>query len=125
VNSQEILIISTAHLSNATNALLSSTDCMDWPVLGGPYRDVGWIFHVDEDAANDYENPAFQDLFAVFRFALERDLFIVLFYDIAEPAAELPLFRDPAYETGNPFLYKGMISDRFANTQAIGDGIAE
>jgi hypothetical protein len=78
---------------------------MNWPALGGPYRDVGWVFHVDEDAASDLENPAFQDLYAVFRYAIDRDLFMVLFYDIAEPAAGLPVFRDPTYEAGNPFLY--------------------
>lgn len=105
MNTSQILIISTAHLSDATNTLLASTDCMDWPSVGGPYRDVGWIFHVDEDAAYDFENPTFQDLYAVFRYAIERGVFIVLFYDVAEPVAGLPVFRDPTSEVGNPFLY--------------------
>lgn len=55
MNSCKILVLSTAHLTDATNAFLASTDCMDWPMLGGPYGDVGWMFHVDEDAAHDHE----------------------------------------------------------------------
>lgn len=47
----------------------------------------------------------FQDLYAVFRYAIERGVFMVLFYDIAEPVAELPVFRDPTLEVGNRFLY--------------------
>jgi hypothetical protein len=78
---------------------------MDWPILGGPYGDVGWMFHVDEDAAHDYESPVFQDLYAVLRYAIKRGLFIVLFYDIADLAPGLPVFRDPASEEGNPYLY--------------------
>lgn len=104
MTSSEILIVSTAHLSDATCAFLVSTDCVNWPVLGGPYGDVGWVFHVDEDLAYDLENPMFQDLYAVFRYAIEHDLFMVLFYDIAEPVAGLPVFRDPNYEAGAPFL---------------------
>lgn len=104
---RKILEISTAHLSDETNSFLAATDCMDWPTVGGPYRDLGWIFHVDEDAAYDSERTAFQDLFAVFRYAMEHDFDLVLFDDITEPTEGLKLYRDPETEAGNPLLHNG------------------
>jgi hypothetical protein len=111
------LSLSTAHLSEATVSFLAVTDCMDWPALGGPYRDVGWVFHVDGDAGGANDQSPFQDLYAAFRFAAARGYDIVLFYDIEAPIDELPVYRD--LETEYDVLYEGSREWQAAQQKAL------
>jgi hypothetical protein len=112
----KLLSLSTAHLSEATVSFLATTDCMGWPALGGPYRDVGWVFHVDQDAGGLIDQPAFQDLYDAFRFAADRGYSIVLFYDIEETIDDLPVYRD--LETEYDVLYEGSPEWRSARGRA-------
>jgi hypothetical protein len=114
----KLLSLSTAHLSEATASFLATTDCMGWPALGGPYRDVGWIFHVDEDAGGLIDQPAFQDLYDAFRFAAHRGYGVVLFYDIEETIDDLPVYRD--LEAEYDVLYEGSPEWRSARGRALG-----
>ncbi|WJR66385.1 hypothetical protein QTA58_19510 [Neorhizobium sp. CSC1952] len=104
-----MLVVSTTHLSNETNAFLSSTDCMDWPILGGPYRDVGWFFHVDGDVYADTERP-FSDLYSVIQHAADHGYGIVLFYDLGDVIDCLPVYREPECEDTDAYLYEGSSS---------------
>lgn len=113
-----MLVVSTTHLSNATNAFLSSTDCMDWPILGGPYRDIGWFFHVDEDVYADTERP-FLDLYSVIQHAADQGYGNVLFYDLGDVIDRLPVYREPDYEDTDAYLYEGS-SSRQATRDSIG-----
>jgi len=113
----KLLSLSTAHLTEATVSFLAVTDCMDWPTLGGPYRDVGWIFHVDEDAGH-LTSAAFQDLYAAFRFAANRGYNVVLFYDIETPTDELPVYRD--LDTEYDVLYEGSPEWQAARRRTLG-----
>jgi hypothetical protein len=86
--------LSTAHLTEETAAFLRDTDCMDWPSVGGPYRDIGWFFHVDEEGMSDDESPILQDLYEAFRFADAEGYEIIRFCNIEQPIDALPVYRD-------------------------------
>jgi hypothetical protein len=90
----KVMQLSTAHLSEETAVYLRDTDCMDWPTVGGPYRDTGWFFHVDEDAREEAVSPILQDLFETFRFAAAEGYEVIRFCNIEPQIAELPVYRD-------------------------------
>ncbi|WP_426122882.1 hypothetical protein [Pararhizobium sp. PWRC1-1] len=114
----KLLSLSTAHLSEATASFLAVTDCMDWPALGGPYRDVGWVFHVDTGVAGLTDQPAFQDLYDAFRFAAERGYSVILFYDIEDAIDGLPVYRD--LDTEYDVLYEGSLEWQAARQRSLG-----
>jgi hypothetical protein len=90
----KVMKLSTAHLSEETAVYLRDTDCIDWPTVGGPYRDIGWFFHVDEDAGEEAVSPILHDLFETFRFAAAEGYEVIRFCNIERPIAELPIYRD-------------------------------
>lgn len=102
----DLLVISTVHLRDETCAYLASTDCMSWPAVGGPYRHLGFFFHVDETVANDTDH-FMDDLGAVFHYAADCGYERVLLYDMGKVSDCLPAYRDPDEEGCNPNLYKG------------------
>lgn len=108
---RELLVLSTVHLSDATCLHLARTDCMEWPVVGGPFRDLGFLCHADETLAyGECDEPdPFQDLAAVFRYACDRGYYRVLFYDLGDVVEGLPIYRDPEEEPNSPLLYQGRL----------------
>jgi hypothetical protein len=112
-----VMKLSTAHLSEETAIYLCETDCMDWPTVGGPYRDAGWFFHIDEDAWQEACSPILQDLFETFRFAAREGYDIIHFCDITMPIDELPVYRD-YYRKGafwkDDIVYRGSYDRRNA-----------
>lgn len=47
---QNVLTISTGHLTARTARLLRDQDAADWPSPGGHFGDMGWFFWVDDGA---------------------------------------------------------------------------
>jgi hypothetical protein len=93
---------------------------MDWPALGGPYRDVGWVFHVDTGVAGLTDRAAFQDLYDAFRFAAERGYSVILFYDVEDPIDGLPVYRD--LDTEYDVLYEGSLEWQAAKQRSLACG---
>jgi hypothetical protein len=60
--------------------------------VGGPSGDTGWIFHVAEDAASNFGNRRFKDLWRSFAYASDRGYDLILFDDVEEPTTELPVY---------------------------------
>ncbi|MGO4569985.1 hypothetical protein AB4Z52_34380 [Rhizobium sp. 2YAF20] len=69
-----------------------STHHMSWPTVGGPFGDVGWIFHVDEDAAFNFGNRRLKDLWQTFAYAADKGYDLILFDEIERPIADLPVY---------------------------------
>lgn len=84
---RNLLILSTAHVTKKTAAELNSTPCRDWPVMGGPYGDVGWFFYCHE-TNEDGRIPA--ELFSVMQFARSQGCINILFDMDADRVDELP-----------------------------------
>ncbi|WP_368363542.1 hypothetical protein [Rhizobium mongolense] len=72
---------------------LASNDHSDWLTVGGPFGDVGWIFHVDEDAESNFGKRRFKDLWQSFAYASERGFDLILFDEVEQPIAELPVYK--------------------------------
>ena len=89
---RKLLCLSTAHLSPATRRFLDKHNHKDWPTVGGPFGDVGWIFHVDEDAAVNFGNRRFKDLWRAFEYAANGGYGLVLFDDVENPVDGLPTY---------------------------------
>jgi len=89
---RQLICLSTSHLSKATKRFLSSTPHTRWPTIGGAFGQSGWIFHVDEDAEANFGNRRFKELWRAFAYAAENGYDLILFDDIEEPIAELPVF---------------------------------
>jgi hypothetical protein len=83
---------------------LSSTDCLQWPFVGGPFQDKGWFFHVDGDVIPESEKP-FTDLYGAMTYAAARGYSHILFYDMGEVCEELPVFRAPESEEMDGVFY--------------------
>ncbi|MEH6691079.1 MAG: hypothetical protein V7774_07845 [Pseudorhizobium pelagicum] len=90
---EDLLVISTAHLSDATCSYLENTNHMDWPAVGGPFGNIGFIFHVDETIADGGETAP-GDLTAIFRYAADRGYFRVLLDNCGDPVNGLRIYRD-------------------------------
>jgi hypothetical protein len=60
--------------------------------VGGPFGDSGWIFHVDEDAASNFGNRRFKDLWRAFAYAANLGCDLILFDDVEERVQDLPVF---------------------------------
>lgn len=99
-----IFVLSLCHLTDKTMHYLSSTDCLQWSFVGGPFQDKGWFFHVDSDVIPEPEEP-FADLYGAMRWASARGCTHILFYDIGDVCAELPVFREPEYEEMDGAFY--------------------
>ncbi|NKL39159.1 hypothetical protein G9X64_29665 [Rhizobium sophorae] len=89
---RKLLCLSTSHLSSATKRFLMSHDQKEWLTVGGPFGDMGWLFHVDEDAAFNFGNRRFKDLWRSFAYAADRGYDLILFDDVEEPVRDLPVY---------------------------------
>lgn len=85
---------------------LASTDCLQWPFVGGPFQEKGWFFHVDEDVLPEPEEP-FADLYGAMNYAAVRGYSHILFYDIGDVCEELSVFREPEFEEAEAVFYSG------------------
>ena len=101
-----LLIVNTCHLSSETTLYLACTDCLQWPMVGGPFQDMGWFFHVDDDVAADPEEP-FADLYHAMEHAAAHRYSHILFYDIGEVREGLPIYREPELEELDGIFYSG------------------
>lgn len=88
---EDLLVISTAHLSDATCSYLDNTDHMEWPAVGGPFGDIGFFFHVDETIVHGGETAP-DDLTAIFRYAADQGCFRVLLDECGDVVDELPVY---------------------------------
>ena len=86
------MCLSPAHLTPATRHFLSTNSHINWPIVGGPFGDCGWMFHVDEDAAANFGSRRFKELWRIFAYAAERGYDLVLFDFVEAPTADLPVY---------------------------------
>lgn len=94
-----ILILSTAHLSAATAALLTTKDVKNWPCVGGPYGQHGWFVYAhDENGEGKDYIP--EDLFAVMQYAKTQGCHNILFDCDSDPIEQLPKFSWDGVDIG-------------------------
>lgn len=89
---RKLICLSTAHLRPSTRRFLSTKIHTDWPVVGGPFGDCGWILHVDEDAHANFGHRRFKELWQIFEYAADLGYSLILFDDVEDPIAALPVF---------------------------------
>lgn len=77
----------------ATRDFLSTNAYTNWPTIGGPFGDCGWILHVDEDARANLGNRRFKGLWRIFAYAAERGYDLVLFDFVEAPTRDLPVYH--------------------------------
>jgi hypothetical protein len=113
---KEMLILSTAHLSEQTAKFLAASDCIDWPALGGPVGGRGWFFEVQADEPPEGVNDYFSDLFGAFRFAAAKAYRAIRFFDDTQPREDLPAYRA---QTAMRFVSIGFETGKFENYAAL------
>lgn len=90
---RKVLVLSTAHVTAQTAAMLNSTPLQDWPVLGGQYGDWGWFIYAHDDNCE----PAMpDDLWRVCEFARAQGCDNILFDCDAGVIDELPEYDHSA-----------------------------
>jgi hypothetical protein len=88
VESAQIAIISTGHVSAETAHILNTQNERTWPVCGGNYDEYGWFMRVDSD---DPDLPS--DLREVFVRMESLGFKYVLFDCDAEEVSDLPMYE--------------------------------
>jgi len=93
---RNLMVLSTAHLTEETAKLLTSLQTEDWPCAGGLYGTYGFFVYCHEEnpAVDDPRDRIPDDLFAVMQFALAKGFSHILF-DQDEPVEEadaLPVY---------------------------------
>ncbi len=81
------VVISTAHLTEQTARYLDRTAAKDWPCVGGPYGEYGWLVYAHEINCDVDPDAIPADLFAVMAWAREQDVHHILF-DCDGPAVD-------------------------------------
>ncbi len=91
VETRKILVLSTAHLTLATNQWLDSHDPKtEWPACGGPYGPHGWFFYASEENLGLGRTHIPDDLFAVMTYARKLGCDNILFDQDADKIDALP-----------------------------------
>ncbi len=92
LETRRFVVISTAHVSEATAKRLNSTPPKHWPCLGGPYGEYGWFLHAHDENAGVGSDAIPDELFDVMIWARRQRFDYILFDCDADQVAELPAF---------------------------------
>lgn len=65
---RRVVVVSTAHLTEASARLLETLPVRQWPCAGGPYSDFGWFLYAHEENGVGKELIP-DDIFAVMTWA--------------------------------------------------------
>jgi hypothetical protein len=93
---RKILVLSTAHVTAKTAAMLNSTPQPKWPVCGGPYGPWGWFIYAHDENCGEGADAIPDDLFAVLTFARAQGCDNVLFDADADVIDDLPEYDHSA-----------------------------
>lgn len=85
----KMLVLSTAHISESTNSMLTITDVGYWPISGGPYGDYGWFLNAGETTLKEVPD----DLKACMQFARKNGCDYLLLDRDADTTEELPTYE--------------------------------
>lgn len=87
METHNLLILSTSHVTAATAMRLTDGPVSDWPVSGAPYGPYGWFCYAHDE---DVEGNIPVEMMNVFRFARVNGCGYVLFDRDADVIDELP-----------------------------------
>ena len=88
---REFIVISTAHVSEATAKLLDNIPAKDWPCAGGAYADYGWFVYAHDENAGVGKDAIPDDLFNVMTWARKQGCDYVLLDCDGEEVEGLPV----------------------------------
>lgn len=111
--SMRMLVIPTAHLSNATRCLLQNDE--DVGVLYYPKGPWGWFCCVtasDEDCEFEESTPA--DIKACIEYARNKSAQWLVFDHDVPPALDLPLYNDTIESTPDTGIYASQLAQAYA-----------
>lgn len=89
---RRFVVISTAHVSEATAKRLDNTSPKEWPCVGGPYGEYGWFLYAHDENAGVGPDAIPDELFDVMSWARRQGFDYILFDYDADQVAELPAF---------------------------------
>ncbi|SMH26461.1 hypothetical protein [Mesorhizobium australicum] len=92
LETRRFVVISTAHVSEATAKRLDSIPPKHWPCLGGPYGEYGWFLYAHDENAGVGPDAIPDELFNVMIWARRQGFDCILFDCDADQVAELPTF---------------------------------
>ena len=76
---RSIVVISTAHISEATASRLDTTPVEEWPWAGGRYGPYGWFLYAHDENAGVGDEAIPDDLMAVMKWVFSQGCDYVLF----------------------------------------------
>ena len=76
---QRFVVISTAHVPEATARRLDNTPSKDWPCLGGSYGEYGWCLYAHDENAGVWPDVIPDELFKVMLWARGLGFDYILF----------------------------------------------
>ncbi|MER8376664.1 hypothetical protein [Mesorhizobium sp. M1409] len=88
----KFVVVSTAHVSEATAKRLDHTPAKDWPCAGGPYAEYGWFVYAHDENSGPGENAIPADLFDVMTWARRQGCEYILFDCDADQVDGLPAY---------------------------------
>lgn len=89
---RRFLVLSTAHVSEATAKRLDGSPVADWPCLGGPYGEYGWFLYAHDENAGVGKDRIPDDLFAVMTYVRKQGYDYLLLDCDGDEVADLPCF---------------------------------
>lgn len=85
------VVISTAHLTEASAKLLDRVPSARWPCLGGVYGEYGWFLYAHEENCGTGNDEIPDDIFAVMTWARKKGFEYVLVDCDGDTVVELPV----------------------------------
>jgi hypothetical protein len=90
---RKFVVVSTAHVSEATAKSLDDHPNTKWPCLGGPYGEYGWFLYAHDENSGPERDAIPDDLFEVMTWARRRGFAYILLDCDADEVGGLPIHR--------------------------------